>query len=137
MLNLKLVVVGTVATYVAAMHPINKDHVEAIRLRTSKWTAHEPEENPLANKTMEELMGMCGTWNVPVNGIEKVSNYVAAFPEEHDARTQWPGKIHEIRDQASCGSCWAFGATEALSDRFNIKHNHEVILSPQDMVSCD
>jgi len=53
-----------------------------------------------------------------------------------DARTKWGAAIHPIRDQASCGSCWAFGATEALSDRFAI-HGQDVILSPQDLVSCD
>jgi len=47
--------------------------------------------------------------------------------------------IHPIRDQAKCGSCWAFGATEALSDRFAIASNGtiDVVLSPQDLVECD
>ena len=47
--------------------------------------------------------------------------------------------MHSIRDQQHCGSCWAFAATEALSDRFCIASQGEVdvVLSPQDMVSCD
>lgn len=58
------------------------------------------------------------------------------LPSHFDAREKWGKAIHPIRDQAHCGSCWAFGATEALSDRFAI-NGIDVILSPQDMVSCN
>jgi cathepsin B len=62
-----------------------------------------------------------------------------AVPKEFDARKQWPNCVHRILDQGRCGSCWAFGASEALSDRFCIKSNGtvNVILSPQNLVSCD
>lgn len=58
------------------------------------------------------------------------------LPSHFDSREKWGKAIHPIRDQAHCGSCWAFGATEALSDRFAI-NGIDVILSPQDMVSCN
>jgi len=60
-----------------------------------------------------------------------------AIPTEFDGRTQWPSCIHPVRDQQQCGSCWAFGATEALSDRICIAGGPNVILSPQDLVSCN
>ena len=49
------------------------------------------------------------------------------------------GYIHAIRNQEQCGSCWAFAASEALSDRFTIasKGAVNVVLSPQDLLSCD
>lgn len=61
------------------------------------------------------------------------------LPTNFDSRTQWPKYIHPIRDQGKCGSCWAFGAAEALTDRYTIESEGkiDVILSPQDMVSCD
>jgi len=68
------------------------------------------------------------------------STYAAVtdIPAEFDARTQWPGLIHPIRDQQQCGSCWAFSASEVLSDRVAIAtKTASPVLSPEDMVSCD
>jgi len=60
------------------------------------------------------------------------------IPAEFDARTKWPGLIHPIRNQQRCGSCWAFSATEVLSDRVAIATGKaSPVLSPEDMVSCD
>jgi cathepsin B len=64
------------------------------------------------------------------------------LPEEYDVREAHPGCVIAVRDQQQCGSCWAFGASESLSDRFNIELGTctpatQVILSPQDLVSCD
>jgi cathepsin X len=39
-----------------------------------------------------------------------------------------------------CGSCWAFSATSALSDRIKIQRKAvwpDVILSPQVLISCE
>jgi len=68
-----------------------------------------------------------------------VSTRAESIPSSFDARTQWPNCIHPILNQGQCGSCWAFGATESLSDRFCIKSNGKinVALSPQSLVSCD
>jgi cathepsin B len=59
-------------------------------------------------------------------------------PDSFDARTQWKGLIHPIRNQEQCGSCWAFSATEVLSDRVAIATGKaSPVLSVEDMVSCD
>merc|ERR1719454_651785 len=60
------------------------------------------------------------------------------IPASFDARTKWPGLIHPIRNQERCGSCWAFSASEVMSDRVAIAANESSpVLSPEDMVSCD
>jgi cathepsin B len=61
------------------------------------------------------------------------------LPDSFDARQKWPQCIHPIRNQAQCGSCWAFAASEVLSDRFCIASSGSVnlVLSPQYLVSCD
>eukprot|EP00270_Netrium_digitus_P003651 TRINITY_DN14315_c0_g1_i3.p1 TRINITY_DN14315_c0_g1~~TRINITY_DN14315_c0_g1_i3.p1 ORF type:complete len:377 (-),score=90.83 TRINITY_DN14315_c0_g1_i3:79-1188(-) len=60
------------------------------------------------------------------------------LPEQFDAREKWPhcSTLFEIRDQGHCGSCWAFGAVEALSDRFCVQANVSVSLSAEDVLSC-
>merc|ERR1712203_286222 len=63
---------------------------------------------------------------------------VADPPAEFDSRTQWAGLIHPIRNQQRCGSCWAFSASEVLSDRVAIATKKtSPVLSAEDMVSCD
>mmetsp|Transcript_7855 Transcript_7855/g.12570 ORF Transcript_7855/g.12570 Transcript_7855/m.12570 type:complete len:327 (-) Transcript_7855:563-1543(-) len=72
-------------------------------------------------------------------GINMKEDVVDGLPANFDAREFWAGWIHAIMDQQSCGSCWAFAATEVLSDRFAIASKGKVntVLSPEDMVSCD
>ncbi|KAL0420198.1 UNVERIFIED_CONTAM: Cathepsin B-like protease 3 [Sesamum radiatum] len=45
-------------------------------------------------------------------------------------------KISQIKDQGHCGSCWAFGAVEALSDRFCIHFGMNISLSVNDILAC-
>lgn len=60
------------------------------------------------------------------------------IPDTFDARQKWGNKILPIRNQAQCGSCWAFSAVEVLGDRFSIQSNGETpVLSAQDLVACD
>lgn len=74
----------------------------------------------------------------PQHGSSWNSALPSVIPAEFDARKQWGACIGAIRDQGSCGSCWAFGASEALSDRVCIHGNKTANnpLSPQWMLSC-
>jgi len=54
--------------------------------------------------------------------------------DEVDWRTK--GAISPVKDQASCGSCWAFGSAEALESANFIKTGNMPILSPQQIVDC-
>lgn len=134
----KLALVGTAAAFASASHPINTDMVSNIKTKTSLWTPYEAQGNPLNNYTHEQLLAMLGTYIVPSNK-QYPGSQVTETPDSFDARKTWPNYVHAIRDQQQCGSCWAFGASEAFSDRFAIASNGKinVVLSPEDMVSCD
>jgi len=47
------------------------------------------------------------------------------LPESFDPRDKWPDcpTLKHIPDQGGCGSCWAFGAVTAMSDRMCIHSN--------------
>lgn len=136
----KLIVVGIVAVVAQAIHPIRDEIVRDVRAKATTWTAHDVSTNPISNWTEEDIKARLGTIiQPPVEGIPSPAVYNDVIPTAFDSRTKWPNCVHAIRDQAKCGSCWAFGATEALSDRFCIASDGkvDVVLSPQDLVSCD
>ena len=129
-----IIAVLLVASTLATRHPVNHEIVSEIKQMETTWTPMEPEENPFAYKSIEEIKAMMGT---KITVEEEIATDFGFEPNDSfDARTHWPGKIHAIRDQGQCGSCWAFGASEASSDRWAIE-GKDRILSPQHMVSCD
>jgi len=128
-----------------AINPYTLKIISEVNNKKTTWTAAP---NKFSTYTPEQLKCLTGT-AVPVHTryteqqMKKIQEHKAqsnfTAPESFDARVQWPKCIHPIRDQARCGSCWAFGAAESLSDKFCIASNGSIniILSPQDMVSCD
>jgi len=100
------------------------------------------EEHPFKNYTKRQIKKLLGLrqmkdrTNSPMLPVGEVSQ---DLPDSFNSLTQWPECVHEIRDQGHCGSCWAHAASEVLSDRYCIASNKtvNVVLSPQEMVSCD
>lgn len=122
-------------------HPINQDIVDNITAKTKKWTPHTPAENPLKNLTHWQLHALLGTRIVPPLKTLMPTPTNANIPKAFDAREQWKelGCVHPVRNQEQCGSCWAFAASEAFSDRVCIASKGAVnkIFSPESLVECD
>lgn len=61
------------------------------------------------------------------------------LPDEFDGRVVWEKFLSPVKNQARCGSCWAFATTSALADRFNIRSSGllHIDLSPTQLVLCD
>jgi len=92
-----------------------------------------------ADLTVDQVAGSLGTHLHGPRPTEMASSVANDIPESFDSREKWPGCIGAIRDQGKCGSCWAFGAVEALSDRFCVQSSAKtpIILSAEDVTSCD
>ncbi|XP_038150559.1 cathepsin B [Cyprinodon tularosa] len=119
------------------IHALSNDMVNYINKLNSTWKAG----HNFRDVDYGYVKNLCGTLlkgpKLPV--MVRSSGYMK-LPKEFDAREQWPNcpTLKEIRDQGSCGSCWAFGAAEAISDRICIhtkgKVNKEI--SAEDLLTC-
>ncbi|CAA0826866.1 Cysteine proteinases superfamily protein [Striga hermonthica] len=107
--------------------------------------------NPrFSNYTVGQFMHLLGVKPMPegeLRGIPVIAHEEGLkLPKTFDARVAWPQcrTIGEILGQlclllsayGHCGSCWAFGAVEALSDRFCIHFSLNISLSVNDLLAC-
>lgn len=120
------------------VHPLSDKMIEYVNFMNSTWKAGRNFEG-VSLKYIKGLLGVHKDnhkYRLP-----SIRHAVPVdLPDSFDARQQWPHcpSISEIRDQASCGSCWAFGAVEAMSDRTCIHSNGKVKveISAEDLLSC-
>lgn len=69
----------------------------------------------------------CNTTQIP---------YPSSFPTGVDWRKSNPAILTPIKDQGSCGSCWAFTTAETVETYLAIATGKLSVLSPQNVVSC-
>ena len=113
---------------------VTKDYVDYLKKHVT-WEVAEYEENIFRGWTVEEASMFLG----------------AVMPEEMDfipsvkVEANLPSSLdwshascdHGVRNQANCGSCWAFAVTGMLSDRCCLQGHDHGWLAPQELVSCD
>jgi len=99
-------------------------------------------KNDFGGRKLEDIKRLMGVKKDPSGfKLKSIEHEVpAGIPDTFYARTNWPQcpVIGVIRDQSNCGSCWAFGAVEAMSDRFCIVSSGkiQVNVSAEDLVDC-
>ncbi|KAK4273342.1 hypothetical protein QN277_021765 [Acacia crassicarpa] len=87
----------------------------------------------------KQLLGVKPTLEKDLSSTPVVTHSKSLkLPNEFDARTAWSkcSTIGRILEQGHCGSCWAFGAVESLSDRFCIHFGMNISLSVNDLLAC-
>merc|ERR1712018_659859 len=122
---------------------LSDEFIAEINQKAKTWTAGR---NFDVKTPRSRFMGMMGVHPEnnrslpPVREDNYTEEQLKDVPAEFDPRVEWPmcDSIGMIWDQGGCGSCWAFGAATAMSDRVCIHspNNDQVLVSPQEILAC-
>nr|ABF47216.1 cathepsin B [Nicotiana benthamiana] len=148
---LLLIGASVLVLQVVAEQPISQAKAESAILQDSivkqvnenekaGWKAAlNPRFSNFTVSQFKRLLGVKPTRKGDLKGIPILTHpKLLELPQEFDARVAWPNcsTIGRILDQGHCGSCWAFGAVESLSDRFCIHYGLNISLSANDLLAC-
>lgn len=121
--------------------PLSDEFINLLNSKPKTWESGRnfPANTPIAH--INKLMGALEDHHFDkLVSVVHDADLIASLPDNFDPRDKWPNcpTLNEIRDQGSCGSCWAFGAVEAMTDRVctysnGTKHFH---FSAEDLLSC-
>jgi len=117
---------------------VNDGIVKTINSAQDLWTA-STDQGYVASLSQDQVKSqLLGALKGGPKLPRKVFNQKLDVPTSFDSRTNWPNcwTMKQIRDQSACGSCWAFGAVEAMSDRYCVFKKQNISISAEDMNSC-
>ncbi len=120
-----------------AFAQLTEADIEALRERGKQegWTFEVALNETNSKYSLEQLCG----FKKPANWYDMAPHTVFTTAVELPSRWDWRerGGVSPIKDQRSCGSCWAFSTVGALECAIKIRDGITVDLSEQWLVSCN
>jgi cathepsin B len=123
---------------------ITEEIIKSVNEANLGWVAGK--NSKFENAKIKDIKNLLGTIIISGENLSKLlptihhETDLADIPESYDARDAHPSceSIKEVRDQSTCGSCWAFGAAEVMSDRNCIFSNgvDQTRISAEDILTC-
>ncbi|XP_028143896.1 cathepsin L-like proteinase [Diabrotica virgifera virgifera] len=94
--------------------------------------------NQFADWSSAEFKALLNSQIINRPELSFIETYEADPNVELASSVDWRNKaVLGVKNQGSCGSCWAFSATGALEGQLAIHKNQKVPLSEQELVDCD
>lgn len=124
-----------------AAFSVNDPSIETLRrrARVEGWT-FEVDDTFIRSRTPQERANMRG-YTPPPGYEQELEANLQILPVEKalPGSLDWRDVdgITPVKDQASCGSCWAFAATGEMEAFIKIYYGVEVDLSEQQSISCN
>lgn len=128
--------------YTAAFSNFKKNMVSAYTTNSDTSAEFWTGANEFADQGPSDFLASRLMTKAPSIPSSTATNTNTAVTAAADVNWVAAGKVHPIRNQGNCGSCWAFAATSAIESRYMITYglssasSSSVKLSEQQMVSC-
>jgi len=115
-----------------------RHNIRYIASMNRKNLSYKLRVNHLASRSHAELKRMRGrkTSTVPRPHAKQFTSMLTekALPDQLDWRLY--GAVASVKDQATCGSCWSFGACGAIEGAYFLKYDKLVRFSQQNLMDC-
>lgn len=127
----------------AARLQVFADNYDLIDAHNKQGLSYKLGLNKFSHLTLSEFHDAVRLGGVRPPQLRKASSNVAQAPI--DPKVQLPasvdwtttGAVNPVKDQGSCGSCWAFSAVSTIESAHWLKYGSLYTLSEQQVVSCD